>query len=484
MTAFLRPLSPVPDLPGPAAAGSAPSSYEVTDRRGPRRCPPLLSGWVLATTLAAFPLPAQQDATGGIRGDEATVVLDDPGISQVRLAIPEAELADDMQGDYLQAAQEIEQTLRDDLDQMRLFATQGPTELSVLVLTGNRDQDFDQYRSLGNDVVLLTEIKREADKLVLDGWVYDLPSRQSVLGKRYRGNLNQPRQVAHYLADAIHYQFSRRPSLTLTTIAFQGDRDGFQELYLMDYDGRNQRRISGHKSTSGYGSWSPSGDAIAYMSYFSGTPGIYYVDIASGDKVPIYTEGILNLSPSFAPDGERIAFASSRDGNVDVYACERSCQNPRRLTRSRAIDTNPAWSPDGSKIAFTSSRSGRPHIYAMDADGNNVRRVSFEGEYNEGAAWSPDGSSLVYASRKGNRFRIAVTSLVDLQARLLAEGPDSYEEPVFSPDGQKVAFTVRKGRQAQVYVMDADGGNWRQLTHQGNNSAPSWSSFPKRRATP
>ena len=80
----------------------------------------------------------------------------------------------------------IEQTLRDDLQQTILFNAQGPTELAVLVLTGKRDQDFEQYRSLGNDVVLLTAIKKEGDKLTLDGWVYDLPSKQSILGQLFQ----------------------------------------------------------------------------------------------------------------------------------------------------------------------------------------------------------------------------------------------------------------------------------------------------------
>ena len=449
----------------------------ITQHKAPWLAPLLFAAGLAVSLPATAQTPP---ADGGLSGDEAEIVIDGRGRSQVRLAFPESKIDPSLTGDTLQAAREVEQTLREDLEQMILFNTQGPTELSVLVLTGNRDQDFDQYRSLGNQVVLLTEIKQEGDRLTLDGWVYDLPSRQSVLGKRYRGTLDQARLVAHYLADAIHWQFSNSPSLTLTTIAFQSDRDGFDELYLMDYDGRNQRRISGHKSTSGYASWSPKGDTIAYMSYFGGPPGLYYVDLASGSKVPIYREGTLNLSPSFAPDGQRLAFASSQGSNVDIYVCELQCQTPKRLTNSRAIDTNPAWSPDGSKIAFTSSRSGRPHVYVMDADGSNVRRVSFEGDYNEGASWSPDGTRIVYASRHGRKFKIAVTSLVDLQTTLLTDGPDSYEQPDFSPDGNFIAFTVVRGSSKQVHVMRANGSDWRQLTHQGNSSSPSWSNFPPR----
>ncbi len=437
---------------------------------------------MLATAATAAAAQGSTPATGKDtpqigQGADQTIEISKGARSQVRLAFPATEIDRGLRGETLEAANEIEQTLRDDLDQTAVFNSQGPMELSVLTLTGDRTQDFEQYRSLGNEVVLLATIKLDGDKLVLDGWVYDLPSKQSILGKRFRGTRAQARLVAHYLADAMHHQFTGRPGLALTTIAFQSDRDGHQELYLMDYDGRNQRQISGHKSTSGYSDWSPAGDAIAYMSYFAGTPGIYYVELATGKKVPIYREGTLNISPSFSPDGRQIAFTHSRKSNSDIYRCGRVCKDPVRLTRSQAIDTNPSWSPDGQRLAFTSSRSGRPNIYVMNLDGSNVRRISFEGNYNEGATWQPGGNHIAYASREGNKFRIAVTSLVDLKTRILTAGPDSYEEPCFSPDGRRILFTARRGKQSQVYVMTADGSDWRQLTHEGNSSGADWSNF-------
>lgn len=431
---------------------------------------------LLLGSLCALPVLGQPG--DGPSGDETTIELNTEGRAAIHLAYPAGEIDGALSGDYLAAAQEIEQTLRDDLAQTKLFNTQGPAELSVLVLTGQRDSDFDQYRSLGNEVILLTSVSREGDRLVLQGWAYDLASKQSILGKRYRGTLDQARKIAHTLMDALYYQFMGRHSLALTTFVFQSDRTGYQELFLMDYDGHNQRQISRHKSTSGFADWSPRNDAIAYLSYFSGSAGIYYVDLspgAGGAKVPIYAEGTLNLSPSFSPDGSRVAFASSTDANIDIFLCERACVAPQRITTSRAIDTNPAWSPDGGKIAFSSSRSGRPHIYVMNTDGSDVRRISFEGDYNEGANWSPDGKKLVYASRSGTRFRIVLTDLISLETKILAQGPKSYEEPTFSPDGSKIAFTVRQGREAQIFVMDVDGSNWRQLTYEGNNSSPDWS---------
>lgn len=445
----------------------------------------LVNAALVIAVLVSVPAPVVAQpppAAGPDDGGAQTFTLEIGGEvrSLIRLAFPKATFAPSLADRSV--GEEIEQTLRDDLEFTGIFNTQGPTELSVLALSGEREKDFEQYRSLGNEVVLLATVKEEEGKIVLEGRVYDLPSRQSILGKRYRGTPDQARRLAHSLADDLYRQFTGRPSLALTSIAFQSDRDGANryELYLMDYDGHNQRRISRHMSTSGFADWSPGGDAIAYMSYYTGGQGVHYVDVASNEKRTVFTQGILNLSPTFSPDGARIAFAHTPEGssNVDIYICERTCTSPRRLTTSAAIDTNPAWSPDGQQIAFTSDRSGRPHVYVMDTNGGTIRRLSFEGNYNEGACWRPDGAQVTYSSRKGNKFRIAVTSLVDLETRILAEGPDSYETPCFSPDGRRITFTLKRGREAQVYIMNADGSQWRQLTHEGRNMAPDWSPFP------
>ena len=131
---------------------------------------------------------------------------------------------DALRGDAAQGAREVEQTLRDDLEQDPIFNVQGPAELAVVTLSGDRDRDFEQYRSLGNEVVLSVSLKQEGDRLVLDGWAFDLPSKQSILGKRFRGTPAQARRIAHYMADALHYQFSGRRGLSLTSIAFHSNR--------------------------------------------------------------------------------------------------------------------------------------------------------------------------------------------------------------------------------------------------------------------
>jgi TolB protein len=208
------------------------------------------------------------------------------------------------------------------------------------------------------------------------------------------------------------------------------------------------------------------------------------VDLMSGKKSPLINDGSLNSSPSYSPDGTRIAFSRSLGGNPEIFTCRVDGSGLQRLTHSAGIDTNPAWSPDGKEIAFTSSRAGNPHIYAMDSEGSNLRRITFEGSYNDGAAWSPDGSRIAYASRRrGKDFDIVVTELALLESKVLLSAPGSHEAPSFSPDGRRIAFTTRGGRAGattQIFAMDADGSHIVQLTRDGNNLAPDWSSMSPR----
>jgi len=436
---------------------------------------------VAVRTVAAQAPPAESPAPPAVAPQGITVVLDRSNQAPVvSLAFPTTPGLAALPGTVANAGRELEQTLRRDLERSGIFDILGPEQLAVLTLSGDLDRDAEQYRSLGASMLLRNEIKREGDRLVLEGRLIDLASRQTIVGKRYRGTLDLARRIAHTFADEIVLFLTSKRGIALTSIAFYSDRDGFKEVYLMDYDGYDQRRLTAHKSISMSPSWSGRGDAVAYVSFFAERgPALYLADVASGRKSPLVTDGTLNASPSFSPDGRQIAFARAIGANIEVFVCNRDGSGVRRLTNSGGIDTNPAWSPSGREIAFTSSRSGTPQIYVMDVEGANLRRVTFEGEYNDGATWSPDGTRLAYATRsERNRFDIALLDLVSLAARRLTSGSGSNESPSFSPDGKRLAFTSTRVGGVQIFAMSSsDGTSIEQLTSDGSNWAPDWSGY-------
>ena len=168
-----------------------------------------------------------------------------------------------------------------------------------------------------------------------------------------------------------------------TKLTCASDRDGerltgtienrtVKEIYIADYDGENQRRVTAGRTLNGFPSWSPDARSIAYVSWRLGQPKIFISHIYDGTLDEITKGPGENYLPAWSPDGTRIAFSSTRDGNAEIYVANKDGSNARRLTNNPAIDTTPTWSPNGTEIAFTSDRSGSPQIYLMSADGLGV----------------------------------------------------------------------------------------------------------------
>jgi TolB protein len=296
----------------------------------------------------------------------------------------------------------------------------------------------------------------------------------SEFGKRYRGSLEALTRISHTLANDLVRSVNGKPGIFLSQIAFASNRDGHFEIYLMDWDGENQRRITFHNALSILPSWSPDNERMVYTSFAGGTSNMYIISRRGGGRIKIHTGLNLNTSATFSPVGNDIAFVGSVAGNPDIYVIKDDGTNLRRLTSTSSIESTPEWSPNGRQISFTSGRSGTPQIYIMDAEGTNVRRVSFEGEWNDDATWSPDGERIAYTSRVNGRFQIRVMNVVTGESTIVA-GEGSNEQPTWSPDGLWIAFQSNRSGVWQIYRIRLDGTGLRQLTNVGENKDPDWS---------
>jgi TolB protein len=444
----------------------------------------------LATTCGVVVVLAQppqtQPPTPQQPSEIQLVISGEPG-TPPRYAVPDfVALSPDMAG----AAKMLGQVLWDDLNfEREFYMIPRDTYSTIPAARTPEDVPFNSWRELGADAVVFGTVQKiDATNVRVQVRLFNVRSRQSVFAKEYTGSASTPRLYAHTVSDEIHQQQRALRGVARTKLAFSSDRNrekvsgpvqnrDVKEVYITDYDGENQRRVTTNRQLNITPVWSPDARAVAYTSYRRGYPDIFIALIYQGiQETP--TNGVAqNWLPIFSPDGTRICFTSNRDGNPELYVMNRDGSNVRRITNSPAIDTTPTWSPNGTQIAFTSDRAGTPQIYVVGVDGLNLRRITTNDSWADRPTWSPAPfNEIAYAGRTGPAFDIKVYDLAAGQTRQITFGEGSNESPAYSPNGRHIAFaSTRNGRGTQIYTMARDGKNVRQVTRDGNNYTPSWS---------
>ncbi|MBE3129709.1 MAG: Tol-Pal system beta propeller repeat protein TolB [Acidobacteria bacterium] len=414
-------------------------------------------------------------AASGVFAQQEVVLKISEGMPMILLALPEF-VVRSASPLALAAAQEIRQTLSDDVKYSRIFQLL-PKDYYGYIRPLNPDKIFfKDWDSVQARLLVVGEIREDGGRVVFDGKIYDVKSERFIVGKRYQAEKNGLRLVAHKMADELLKLHGEKPIFT-TKIAFVSNRDGNDEITMMDYDGASQTRVTFNKIKDYMPAWSPDQRTIAFTSYRGGTAGLYLRNIYEGKETPVSTKGT-NYSAAFSPDGKKLAFCSTmtEEGNAEIYILDLESMKTKRLTFNSATETAPSWSPTGREIAFTTDRLGvgSPQIYIMDAEGSNVRKASFGGNYHDSPAWAPTSERIAFVSRVDNAFDIYILNLRTNQITKLTENNVRNESPSWSPDGRHVVFSSNLSGSIQLYTVDYDGANLRRLTDRGENKLPNW----------
>jgi TolB protein len=396
------------------------------------------------------------------------------GMPAYPLAIPKF-ITHDSSAEVKAAAEELYQTLLADLKYSRMFNPIPESYYSYVRPLDPEDIFFKDWESVQAQILFVGEISQgEGSDVIFDGKLYDVKAGERITGKRYTGDSSLLRLIAHRMADEVLKMFGEPPFFQ-SKIALISDRDGNDELYMMDYDGYNPTRLTFNETIDYMPGWTADGKKIAYTSYRGDKATLWLYSIFEGTRNIVFDEGT-TFSPVFSPDGRKMAFCSTEDeGNAEIYLANSNGANIKRLTFNKAVDTAPTWSPNSRLIAFTSDRGGTPQIYVMDAEGSNVERVSFGGNYHDGPAWSPTANMIAYVSRVNQVFDIYVLNRDTNKISKLTESNARNESPTWSPDGRHIIYSSNITGSIQLWTIDYDGANRRRLTLTGSNKLPDWS---------
>lgn len=250
-------------------------------------------------------------------------------------------------------------------------------------------------------------------------------------------------------------------------LIFQSTRDGLQcdQIFTMNVDGSNIKMISTGTGRTTCSYFFPHSDRVLYSST--------HLDAKECPPRPDFSKGyVWAVYPSF-----------------DIFTAKTDGSDLKQLTTSPGYDAEAVISRDGRKIVFTSMRDGDLEIYTMNSDGKNVRRLTHELGYDGGPFWSYDGRQIVYRANhprtdqekadyqallKQNLIRPTTLDIWVMNAdgsnkRQITHNAKANFAPYFFPDGKRVIFASNmndpKGRNFDLYEINVDGTGLERLTY-------------------
>lgn len=163
---------------------------------------------------------------------------------------------------------------------------------------------------------------------------------------------------------------------------FEHDKSFMMDIYIMNADGTNVRRLTDSPGYDGGPFFSADGRKITWRRFSKdgSRAEIFTMDLATGEEKQLTRMGVMSWAPYFHPSGDYLIFASNREGfaNFELFLVDAGgVREPVRVTHTNGFDGLPVFSPDGRRLAWTTNRTANKQSQIFWADWNdaNARRL-------------------------------------------------------------------------------------------------------------
>jgi Tol biopolymer transport system component len=260
------------------------------------------------------------------------------------------------------------------------------------------------------------------------------------------------------------------------SIAFHSNRDGNNEIYVMNPDGSEQTRLTFDPGNNQRADISPDGQRIVFSSNRitetnpTGDFEIFVMNADGSDLRQLTFNEAEDSWPRWSPNGKWIAFHSNVDGNFEIYVIKPNGTHLTRVTDYPGLDQFPEWSPNGKQLAIRRDND----LYLIDRDGSNPVQLTAQAMINQMASWSPDGKRIAFLSTRAGYASVFVMDADGSNQVNLTPKPEDVPSskwtsraPGWSRNGQDIYFTARRpvtSENENIFMMNADGTGVTQLT--------------------
>jgi TolB protein len=243
------------------------------------------------------------------------------------------------------------------------------------------------------------------------------------------------------------------------------------QVCIMNADGSGWRRLTTDNSRQHwYASLSPDGQSVLYSAFReANVHEIYEMTLVDGNVTQLTNRLGVLTGAEVSPDGARITFTRGMPSTnqVQIWVMDRNGDNPENIPQILGWD--PTWSSDGKQILFASNQDGLVQLFTVDLNGRGLHRVTNLPAIRGRSDWSPDGGSIVTYSGEAWHREIYIMNADGSNARQLTPTGGNSQGPSFSPDGKWVAFAAYfdkygEDHGCEIYVIRVDGTDLRRLT--------------------